>query len=166
MLITVFGTPLGTIPGGVHSDIPITVTPIIHGTQGGIAPGTPVGMIHGTPAGIMAGTIPGTTDTADGTTTIGIPGIITDIIQDLDILTTTIKTLLTANVLPLTARVSATLHAQQHPVVPYTPGGAKVEALTVTIRAEYIRAHAVVLRQEAAPSTNAVPVAPHVVLAA
>lgn len=163
MLITVFGTPLGTIPGGVHSDIPITAIPITRGTPGGIVPGTTVGMIHGTPAGIMAGTIPGTTDTADGTTTIGIPGIITDIIPDRDILTTTIKMLLTVNVLPLTARVSATLRAQQHPVAPCTPEGAKAEALTATIRAESIRAHAVVQRQETAPSTNVVPAAPHAV---
>ena len=156
-----FGPPPGTIPGGVHIDIPISVIPTTRGTQGGIAPGIPAGMIHGT----TVGTIHGTMDTADmaGITTIGIPGIITDTIPDRDILTITIKMLLTVNALPQTARVTAILRAQLHPVAPHTPGGAKAEVPTTIIQAEYIQVHVALPDQEEAPSINAVPAALHAV---
>lgn len=161
MLITVFGPPPGTIHGGVHTDIPISVTPTIRGTPDGIVPGITAGMIPGIPAG----TIPGITDTADmaGTTTIGIHGIITDTTPDRDILTTTIRMLLTGNALQLTARVTAILGAQLHPVAPHTPGGAKAEVLTAITQAEYIQVHVALPDQEAAPSINAVPAALHAV---
>jgi len=98
-----------------------------------------------------------------GTKNIGIHGIIPDNTPDRDILTTTIRMLLTGNALQLTARVTAILGAQLHPAAPHTQGGAKAEVLTAITQAEYIQVHVAPPDQEAAPSINAVPAALHAV---
>jgi len=89
MFTMVFGVLLGTIHGGVFTDILITVSLITHGTTDGIVLGIQAGTILGTM--YMDGMIPGTTtDTADMTgTTIHI--IITDSIPAREVPIITIR---------------------------------------------------------------------------